>query len=131
MCLNVAKGICNCGGAQWKYSLHWALRNSTCNLLFITLSRKWQGKFHICMGNNNNMLTGCRFSTLKLIDHIADVLWQSFQKKIMSEEFVFAHSLDVPLGWSRQLAIDCEHMSYVLAIAYHNHSENLIFNLFP
>ena len=65
------------------------------------------------------------FPALELIDQIADVLWNSFQTRIRSDEYTPPVKVDVPTGWSHQLALDCEHLSYVLAIAYFNRSESL------
>src|SRR5258708_39606205 len=65
------------------------------------------------------------FPALELIDQIADVLWNSFQTRICSDEYTPPIKVDMPTGWSHQLALDCEHLSYVLAIAYFNHSELL------
>ena len=63
-----------------------------------------------------------RIPALQLIDDIADVLWKSFQTKIRSDEFVSADNIPIPPGWSQQLAIDCEHLAYMLSIAFFNHS---------
>lgn len=71
---------------------------------------------------DSSRLHACRFPALELIDDIANILWTSFQTKIHSDSFVSADDIFVPPGWSRQLAIDCEHLAYVLAIAYLNHS---------
>jgi hypothetical protein len=53
---------------------------------------------------------------------MADVLWQSFQSKIKGDDYTQPEDITVPAGWTRQLALDCEHLAYVLSIAYLNHS---------
>lgn len=59
---------------------------------------------------------------LALSDAIAEVLHKSFRHKLISEHFVASSDVPTPPGWSKELAVDCEHLSYVLAIAYLNHS---------
>ena len=63
---------------------------------------------------------------LELSDEIANVLLKAFKNKLSLDPFVSHSELKIPTGWSRQLAIDCEHLSYVLAIAYCNHSMFLL-----
>lgn len=53
---------------------------------------------------------------LVLSDAIAEVLHKSFRHKLISEHFVALSNIPIPLGWSKELAVDCEHLSYVLAI---------------
>lgn len=59
---------------------------------------------------------------LELSDEIANVLLKAFKNKLSLDRFVPRSEVNIPTGWSRQLAVDCEHLSYVLAIAYCNHS---------
>ena len=61
--------------------------------------------------------------TLEQPDDIANALWASFMSKIRGDEYVPPEDIAVPEGWSKDLAIGCEHASYVLAIAYLNQSQ--------
>lgn len=65
---------------------------------------------------------------LALSDAIAEVLYKSFQHKLILEHFFALSDVPIPPGWSKELAVDCEHLSYVLAIAYLNHSM-IVFSL--